>query len=70
MSAPNLVNRHRADGPYLHDESHHSEVERSLTSEHSEHELGFEWTELGRIAFVGFRCSCRLVSTLGAIFAR
>jgi len=53
MSAPNLVNRHRADGPYLHDESHHPEAKDSSTSEHSEHEHGFEWTELARIAFVG-----------------
>jgi heavy metal translocating P-type ATPase len=54
MSAPNLVNRHRTDGPYLHDESRHPEAKDPSTSEHSEHELGFEWTELGRIAFVGF----------------
>jgi hypothetical protein len=53
MSAPNLVNRQRADGPYLHDESHHPEAKDPSPAEHSEHEHGFEWTELARIAFVG-----------------
>jgi len=50
MSAPNLVNRHRAEGPYLPDESHHPEGKDPSPSEH---EHGFEWTELARIAFVG-----------------
>jgi heavy metal translocating P-type ATPase len=54
MSAPNLIDRHRADGPRLHEDSHHSEVKDSLTFEHSEHEHGFEWTEIARIAFVAF----------------
>ena len=54
MSAPNLIDRDRADGPRLHEESRHSEVKDPLTSEHSEHEHGFEWTEIARIAFVAF----------------
>src|SRR6202166_2686530 len=54
MSAPNLIDRHRADGPRLHEDSHHSEVKDPLTSEHSEHERGFEWTEIARIALVAF----------------
>jgi heavy metal translocating P-type ATPase len=52
MSAPNLIDRYRADGLYLHEDSHHSEAKDPLTSEHSEHEHGFEWTELARIALV------------------
>jgi heavy metal translocating P-type ATPase len=54
MSAPNLINRDRADGPRLHEDSHHSEVKDRLTPEHSEHEHGFEWAEIARIAFVAF----------------
>jgi cation transport ATPase len=54
MPAPNLIDRDRADGPHLHEDSHHSEAKDPLTSEHSEHEHGFEWTELARIAFVAF----------------
>ena len=54
MSAPNLINRGRADGPRLHEDSHHSEVKDRLTPEHSEHEHGFEWAEIARIAFVAF----------------
>jgi len=54
MSAPNLIDRHRADGPRLHEDSHHSEVKDPLTFEHSEPEHGFEWTEIARIAFVAF----------------
>ncbi len=54
MSAPTLINSYRADGPRLHEDPHHSEVNDLLTSEHSEHEHGFEWTEIARIAFVAF----------------
>ncbi len=54
MSARNLIDRYRADGPHLHEDSHHSEAKDPLTSEHSEHEHGFEWTEVARIAFVAF----------------
>ena len=54
MSAPNLIDRHRADGPRLHEDSHHSEVKDPLNFEHSEPEHGFEWTEIARIAFVAF----------------
>src|SRR3984885_9551952 len=54
MSAPNLIDRDRADDPRHHEDSHHSEVKDHLTSEHSEHEHRFEWTEIARIAFVAF----------------
>ena len=54
MSAPKLINSYPADGPRLHEDSHHSEVKDPLTSEHSEHQHGFEWTEIARIAFVAF----------------
>jgi heavy metal translocating P-type ATPase len=53
MSAPNLINRYRADGPHLHKESQHPEAKDPSLSEHSEHEHGFEWAELARIVFVG-----------------
>jgi heavy metal translocating P-type ATPase len=53
MSAPNLIDRYGTDGPHLHEDSRHPEAKDCSTSEHSEHDHGFEWTELARIAFVG-----------------
>ena len=50
----NSIDRDRPDGPRLHEDSHHSEVKDPLTPEHSDHEHGFEWTEIARIAFVAF----------------
>ena len=52
MSAPHLVNRNSANGPQLHENSNSLKMKESETSEHSEREHAFEWTELARIAFV------------------
>ncbi len=53
MSAPNLIDRYSTDAPHFHKDSRHPHAKDSSTSEHSEHDHGFEWTELARIAFVG-----------------
>jgi hypothetical protein len=53
MSAPHLVERNPANGPQLDENSNSSKIKQSKTSEPSEHEHGFEWVEIIRIAFVG-----------------
>src|SRR5580700_3249178 len=49
MSSPNLINRYGGEGPHLHGESPHPEAKDPSLSEH---EHGFEWTEIVRIVFV------------------
>src|SRR5580692_10600783 len=49
MSSPNLINRYGGEGPHLHGESPHPEAKDPSLSEH---EHGFEWTEIARIVFV------------------
>src|SRR5580692_3050497 len=49
MSSPNLINRYGGEGPHLHEESPHPEAKDPSLSEH---EHGFEWTEIARIVFV------------------
>src|SRR6202521_2365863 len=53
MSAPYLTERNPAKGPQLGENSHSAKIKQSKTSEPSEHEHGFEWGEIVRIAFVG-----------------
>src|SRR5579863_3703068 len=52
MSAPHLIERDPANGPQLHEDSNHRETKQPTTSEHSEHDHAFEWSEIIRIAFV------------------
>jgi heavy metal translocating P-type ATPase len=52
MSAPNLIERNPQYRPIPHDTSNHPETKESKTSEHSEHDHPFEWSEIVRIAFV------------------
>jgi heavy metal translocating P-type ATPase len=53
MSAPYLTERNPANGPQLDENSNSREIKPPKTSEPSEHEHGFEWAEILRIAFVG-----------------
>jgi len=53
MSAPHLTERNPANGPQLDENSNSREINPPKTSEPSEHEHGFEWVEIVRIAFVG-----------------
>jgi heavy metal translocating P-type ATPase len=52
MSAPYLTERNPADSPQADENSNSSKIKQSKTSEPSEHEYGFEWLEIIRIAFV------------------
>ena len=52
MSAPNLIDRNPQYSPSLHDDSNHLEMQDSVTSEHSEHDHAFGWSEIVRIVFV------------------
>jgi len=52
MSAPNLMERNPQYRPILRDDSNHPETKEPMTSEHSEHDHPFEWSEIVRIAFV------------------
>jgi heavy metal translocating P-type ATPase len=51
MSAPHLIEGNSANAPQLHKNTNSLKT-KPETSEHSEHEHAFEWTELVRIAFV------------------
>jgi heavy metal translocating P-type ATPase len=51
MSAPNLIERNPQYNP-SHDDANHLEPKQPTTSEHSEHDHPFEWSEIVRIAFV------------------
>jgi len=53
MSAPYLTERNPANGPQPDENSNSSKIKQPETSEPSEHEHGFEWVEIVRIAFVG-----------------
>src|ERR1700674_4385596 len=53
MSAPYVTERSPANGPQPNETSNSSKIKQSKTSEPSEHEHGFEWVEIVRIAFVG-----------------
>jgi heavy metal translocating P-type ATPase len=53
MSAPYLTERNPANRPQPSENSHTSKIKQSKTSEPSEHEHGFEWAEIIRVAFVG-----------------
>jgi cation transport ATPase len=53
MSAPNLIERNAQYRPIPHDDSNPPETKESKTSEHSEHDHPFEWSEIVRIVFVG-----------------
>src|ERR1700720_64357 len=53
MSAPYLTERNPANGSQLKHDSNSPEIKQPKTSEPSEHEHGFEWAEIIRIAFVG-----------------
>jgi heavy metal translocating P-type ATPase len=52
MSVPRLTERNPANGPHLNQDSNSPEIKQPKTSEPTEHEHGFEWAELIRIAFV------------------
>lgn len=52
MSAPNLIDRNPQYSPSPHDDSSNPDMQDSVTSEHSEHDHAFEWSEIVRIAFV------------------
>ena len=51
MSAPNLIERNPQYSP-SHDDANRLEPKKPTTSEHSEHDHPFEWSEIVRIAFV------------------
>lgn len=51
MSAPNLIERNPQYSP-SHDDANRLEPKQPTTSEHSEHDHPFEWSEIVRIAFV------------------
>ena len=52
MSAPNLIERNPQYPPIPHHDSNHPETKELVTSEHSEHDHPFEWSEIVRIVFV------------------
>ena len=52
MSAPNLIDRNPQYSPSPHDDSNNPDMQDSVTSEHSEHDHAFEWSEIVRIVFV------------------
>src|SRR5579863_9495407 len=52
MSAPNLIDRSPQYSPSPHGDSNNPDMQDSVTSEHSEHDHAFEWSEIIRIAFV------------------
>jgi heavy metal translocating P-type ATPase len=52
MSAPNLIDRNPQYSPSPHDDSSNPDMPDSVTSEHSEHDHAFEWSEIVRIVFV------------------
>jgi P-type Cu+ transporter len=52
MSAPNLIERNPQYRLIPRDDSNHPETKEPMTSEHSEHDHPFEWSEIVRIAFV------------------
>jgi heavy metal translocating P-type ATPase len=52
MSAPNLIDRSPQYSPSPHGDSNNPDTQDSVTSEHSEHDHAFEWSEIVRIVFV------------------
>jgi len=52
MSAPNLIETNPQYGHAPYDGSNLPETKEPMTSEHSEHDHPFEWSEIVRIAFV------------------
>ena len=52
MSAPNLIDRSPQYSPSPHGDSNNPDMQDSVTSEHSEHDHAFEWSEIVRIVFV------------------
>jgi heavy metal translocating P-type ATPase len=54
MSAPQLIERSHPNGPQLSESQDLLEITQSAGSDHPQHEHGFEWTEIIRIAFVLF----------------
>lgn len=52
MSAPNLIDRNPQYSPSPHDDSNNPDIQDSVTSEHSEHDHAFAWSEIVRIVFV------------------
>lgn len=52
MSAPSLIDRNPQHSPSPHFDSSRSETEQPTTSEHSERDHPFEWSEIIRIVFV------------------
>ena len=54
MSAPQLIERSHPNGPQLSESQDLLEITQSAGSDHPQHEHGFEWTEIIRIAFVVF----------------
>src|SRR6202521_5944576 len=53
MSAPYVTERSPANGPQPNETSNSAKIKQSKISEPSEHEHGFDWVEIVRIAFVG-----------------
>jgi len=53
MSAPHLTERNPVNGPQLNHNSNSPLIKQPKSSEPSDHEHGFEWVEIVRIAFVG-----------------
>ena len=52
MSAPTLIERNPQYHPIPHRDSNHPETKKPVTSEASEHDHPFEWSEIARIVFV------------------
>jgi heavy metal translocating P-type ATPase len=52
MSAPNLIERNPQYHPIPHRDSNHPATKEPVTSEPSEHDHPFEWSEIARIVFV------------------
>jgi heavy metal translocating P-type ATPase len=52
MSAPQLIERNRPNGPQLSDSQNLLGITESAGSDHPQHEHGFEWIEIIRISFV------------------
>jgi heavy metal translocating P-type ATPase len=52
MSAPNLIDRNPQYRPIPHEDSNQPETKEPMTSEPSEHDHPFEWSEIVRIVFV------------------
>jgi heavy metal translocating P-type ATPase len=52
MSAPNLIERNHQYHPIPHRDCNHPETKEPATSEPSEHDHPFEWSEIARIVFV------------------